>query len=182
MYTFDATLSTAVRGEAARGGVRPEGSPLSKEALRQIDAWWRAANYLTIGQIYLQENPLLREPLKPEHIKPRLLGHWGTSPGLSFIYAHLNRLIQQEDADIIYLAGPGHGGPALVANAYLDGEYSEVYPDISLDEPGMRALFRQFSTPGGIPSHVSAPTPGSIHEGGELCYVLMHAQGAAFDN
>lgn len=148
----------------------------------QVDAWWRAANYLTIGQIYLQENPLLQEPLQPAHIKPRLLGHWGTSPGLNFIYAHLNRLIARHDANILYLAGPGHGGPAVVANVYLEGTYSEVYPEISRDAAGMRKLFRQFSTPGGIPSHVSASTPGSIHEGGELGYVLLHAFGAVFDN
>jgi xylulose-5-phosphate/fructose-6-phosphate phosphoketolase len=147
----------------------------------RLDAYWRAANYLTVGQIYLQDNPLLREPLKPEHIKPRLLGHWGTSPGLSFIYVHLNRLIRETDANVIYLAGPGHGGPALVANVYLEGSYSEIYPDVSRDVEGLRRLFRQFSTPGGIPSHVSVPTPGSIHEGGELGYVLVHAFGAVFD-
>src|SRR5690242_7660669 len=152
------------------------------EQIRLLDAYWRAANYLTVGQIYLQENPLLREPLRPEHIKPRLLGHWGTSPGLSFIYAHLNRLILEQDANVIYLAGPGHGGPAVVANVYLEGTYSEIYPDVSHDAAGLRRLFRQFSTPGGIPSHVSVPTPGSIHEGGELGYVLVHAFGAAFDN
>jgi xylulose-5-phosphate/fructose-6-phosphate phosphoketolase len=146
-----------------------------------LDAYWRAANFLTVGQIYLQDNPLLREPLKPEHIKPRLLGHWGTSPGLSFIYVHLNRLIRETDANVIYLAGPGHGGPALVANVYLEGTYSEIYPDVSRDVEGLRRLFRQFSTPGGIPSHVSVPTPGSIHEGGELGYVLVHAFGAVFD-
>jgi xylulose-5-phosphate/fructose-6-phosphate phosphoketolase len=144
--------------------------------------YWNAANYLTIGQIYLQDNPLLKEPLRPEHIKPRLLGHWGTSPGLSFIYVHLNRLIQDHDVDMIYLAGPGHGGPALLANVYLEGTYTEVYPEITQDSEGMRRLFRQFSTPGGVPSHVSVPTPGSIHEGGELGYVLSHAFGAAFDN
>jgi xylulose-5-phosphate/fructose-6-phosphate phosphoketolase len=144
--------------------------------------YWQAANYLTVGQIYLQANPLLREPLRPEHIKPRLLGHWGTSPGLSLIYVHLNRLIKHTDADVIYLAGPGHGGPAIVANVYLEGTYSEIYPRVSQDVEGMRHLFRQFSTPGGIPSHVSVPTPGSIHEGGELGYVLTHAFGAAFDN
>jgi xylulose-5-phosphate/fructose-6-phosphate phosphoketolase len=183
MLRFDAPLSTTIGdGARAQPGVRPRGTPLSPEKLAQVDAWWRAANYLTIGQIYLQDNPLLREPLRPEHIKPRLLGHWGTSPGLSFIYAHLNRLIRERDADVIYLAGPGHGGPALVANGYLDGTYSEVYPEVSLDEAGMRRLFRQFSTPGGIPSHVSVPTPGSIHEGGELGYVLSHAFGAVFDN
>src|ERR1700726_2232701 len=147
-----------------------------------MQRYWNAANYLTIGQIYLQDNPLLREPLRPEHIKPRLLGHWGTSPGLSFIYVHLNRLIQDHDVDMIYLAGPGHGGPALLANVYLEGTYSEVHPLISQSQEGMRRLFRQFSTPGGVPSHVSVPTPGSIHEGGELGYVLSHAFGAAFDN
>jgi xylulose-5-phosphate/fructose-6-phosphate phosphoketolase len=134
--------------------------------------YWSAANYLTIGQVFLQENPLLREPLRPEHIKRRLLGHWGTSPGLSFIYVHLNRLIQEHRLDTIYLTGPGHGGPAIVANVYLEGTYSEVYPEITQDTAGLRRLFRQFSTPGGIPSHVSVPTPGSIHEGGELGYVL----------
>ena len=152
------------------------------EQIRLLDAYWRAANYLTVGQIYLQDNPLLREPLRVEHVKPRLLGHWGTSPGLSFIYAHLNRLILEQDANVIYLAGPGHGGPAIVANVYLEGTYSEIYPDVSCDGPGLRRLFRQFSSPGGIPSHVSVPTPGSIHEGGELGYVLVHAFGAAFDN
>jgi xylulose-5-phosphate/fructose-6-phosphate phosphoketolase len=147
-----------------------------------LDAYWRAANYLTVGQIYLQANPLLREPLRPAHIKPRLLGHWGTSPGLSFIYVHLNRLIVESDASVIYLAGPGHGGPAILANVYLEGTYSEIYPAVTQDAEGMRRLFRQFSTPGGVPSHVSVPTPGSIHEGGELGYVLVHAFGAAFDN
>src|SRR5688500_13436420 len=147
-----------------------------------MQRYWQAANYLTIGQIYLQANPLLRESLRPEHIKPRLLGHWGTSPGLNLIYVHLNRLIAERDANVIYLAGPGHGGPALVANVYLEGTYSEVYPEIGQDADGMRRLFRQFSTPGGIPSHVSVTTPGSIHEGGELGYVLTHAFGAAFDN
>ena len=155
---------------------------MSSAAFEQLHAYWRAANYLTVGQIYLQDNPLLREPLKPEHIKPRLLGHWGTSPGLGFIYVHLNRLIRDTDANVIYLAGPGHGGPAIVANVYLEGTYSEIYPEVSRDVDGMYRLFRQFSTPGGIPSHVSVPTPGSIHEGGELGYVLVHAFGAAFDN
>ena len=157
-------------------------SPLSEDALVAIDAYWRAANYLTVGQIYLRDNPLLREPLRPEHIKPRLLGHWGTSPGLSLVYVHLNRLIRDTDADVIYLAGPGHGGPAILANVWLEGTYSEVYPEVSPDADGMQRLFRQFSTPGGVPSHVSVPTPGSIHEGGELGYVLVHAFGAAFDN
>ncbi len=147
-----------------------------------LDAYWRAANYLTVGQIYLQANPLLREPLRPEHIKPRLLGHWGTSPGLSLVYAHLNRIIRRDAIDVLYLAGPGHGGPAIVANTYLEGTYSEIYPDVSSDERGMLRLFRQFSTPGGIPSHVGPTTPGSIHEGGELGYVLTHAFGAVFDN
>ena len=156
--------------------------PISPDRLKQLDRYWRAANYLTIGQIYLQDNPLLREPLRAEHIKPRLLGHWGTSPGLSFIYAHLNRLIQDTNANVIYLTGPGHGGPAIVANVYLEGTYSEIYPHVSQDVAGLRHLFRQFSTPGGIPSHTSVQTPGSINEGGELGYVLAHAFGAVFDN
>src|SRR5215472_3231891 len=162
--------------------VRGEHMALSAEQIQHLDAYWRAANYLTVGQIYLQDNPLLREPLQPAHIKPRLLGHWGTSPGLSFIYVHLNRLVTETDTEVIYLAGPGHGGPAIVANVYLEGTYSEIYPEVSRDTAGLRRLFRQFSTPGGIPSHVSVPTPGSIHEGGELGYVLAHAFGAAFDN
>ncbi len=147
-----------------------------------MDAYWRAANYLSVGQIYLLDNPLLAEPLTLEHIKPRLLGHWGTTPGLNLMYAHANRVIKQRDLDAIYIIGPGHGGPGLVANAYLEGTYSEVYPRISRDTDGMRKLFRQFSFPGGIPSHVAAETPGSIHEGGELGYALVHAYGAAFDN
>ena len=155
---------------------------IQKTDLHLMQRYWNAANYLTVGQIYLQANALLKEPLQPEHIKPRLLGHWGTSPGLSFIYVHLNRLIKEHDANMIYLAGPGHGGPALLANVYLEGTYSEVYPEIAQDDAGMLKLFRQFSTPGGVPSHVSVPTPGSIHEGGELGYVLSHAFGAAFDN
>jgi xylulose-5-phosphate/fructose-6-phosphate phosphoketolase len=155
---------------------------LSRHELKDLDAYWRAANYLTVGQIYLQENALLREPLRPEHVKPRLLGHWGTSPGLNLVYVHLNRAIRARDLDAIFLAGPGHGGPAVLANVYLEGTYSEIYPSVSADVAGMRALFRQFSTPGGVPSHVSPPTPGSIHEGGELGYVLTHAFGAAFDN
>ncbi len=158
------------------------GGPLSAEDLRLIDAYWRAANYLSVGQIYLLDNPLLREPLKPEHVKPRLLGHWGTTPGLNLIYAHMNRVIRAWDLNAIYIIGPGHGGPAIVANAYLEGTYSEVYPSITGDEVGMKALFRQFSFPGGIPSHVAPETPGSIHEGGELGYALSHAYGAAFDN
>ena len=147
-----------------------------------MDAYWRAANYLSVGQIYLLDNPLLKEPLKREHIKPRLLGHWGTTPGLNFLYVHLNRVIKRDDLNMIYIIGPGHGGPALVAHAYLEGTYSEVYPNIGQDEEGMKQLFKQFSFPGGIPSHVAPETPGSIHEGGELGYALSHAYGAAFDN
>jgi len=142
--------------------------------LEVMDAWWRACNYLTVGQIYLQANPLLRMPLEAAHVKPRLLGHWGTSPGLSFVYAHANRIIRETGQEMIYLAGPGHGGPALVAAAYLEGAYTEIYPQVTPDLDGVRRLFRQFSTPGGIPSHVSVTTPGSIHEGGELGYVLVH--------
>jgi xylulose-5-phosphate/fructose-6-phosphate phosphoketolase len=155
---------------------------LSAQELRDMDAYWRAANYLSVGQIYLLANPLLREPLKPEHIKPRLLGHWGTTPGLNFIYVHMNRLIKRHGLSALYITGPGHGGPGLVANTYLEGTYSEVYPDISRDAEGMRRLFKQFSFPGGIPSHVAPETPGSIHEGGELGYALLHAYGAVFDN
>jgi len=157
-------------------------APLSADELRKIDAYWRAANYLSVGQIYLLDNPLLREPLAKEHVKRRLLGHWGTTPGLNFIYAHLNRVIKARDLDMIYITGPGHGGPALVANVYLEGTYSEFYPNVSQDEEGMRRLFKQFSFPGGIPSHVAPETPGSIHEGGELGYAVSHAYGAAFDN
>ncbi len=152
------------------------------ELLKRVDAYWRAANYLSVGQIYLYDNPLLKRPLTRAHIKPRLLGHWGTTPGLNFIYVHLNRIITQHDLNMIYIAGPGHGGPGLVANAYLEGTYSEVYPNISQDEQGMKRLFKQFSFPGGIPSHVAPETPGSIHEGGELGYSLSHAYGAVFDN
>ncbi len=155
---------------------------LTSEELRLIDAYWRAANYVSVGQIYLLDNPLMREPLRPEHVKARLLGHWGTTPGLNFVYAHMNRVIRNWDLDAIYIMGPGHGGPAAVANAYLEGTYSQVYPDITRDEDGLRKLFRQFSFPGGIPSHVAPETPGSIHEGGELGYALSHAYGAAFDN
>ncbi|MGH9414146.1 MAG: phosphoketolase family protein [Terriglobales bacterium] len=170
MYRFDLQLSSAVTG------------PLTPGEMAALDRYWRAANYLTAGQIYLQANPLLREPLRPEHIKPRLLGHWGTSPGLNLIYAHLDRLIRTRDLNAVYLAGPGHGGPAVLANVYLEGAYTEIYPAITRDEAGMLRLFRQFSTPGGVPSHVSVPTPGSIHEGGELGYVLAHAFGAVLDN
>jgi xylulose-5-phosphate/fructose-6-phosphate phosphoketolase len=156
--------------------------PLSPELLRRMDAYWRAANYLSVGQIYLYDNPLLKEPLRREHVKPRLLGHWGTTPGLNLVYVHLNRLIKERGLNVIYVTGPGHGGPGLVANAYLEGTYSEVYPNVSQDEGGMKRLFKQFSFPGGIPSHVAPETPGSIHEGGELGYSLSHAFGAAFDN
>ena len=155
---------------------------LSADLLRKMDAYWRAANYLSVGQIYLLDNPLLREPLKLEHVKPRLVGHWGTTPGLNFIYAHLNRIIQEHDLNMLYVTGPGHGGPGLVANTYLEGTYTEIYHDISQDAAGMQRLFKQFSFPGGIPSHVAPETPGSIHEGGELGYALSHAFGAAFDN
>lgn len=157
-------------------------APLSDDTLAQVDGWWRAANYLSVGQIYLLSNPLLRTPLSRDDVKPRLLGHWGTTPGLNFIYAHLNRAIREREQPTMYVTGPGHGGPGLVANAYLDGTYSEVYSDVTADEEGMRRLFRQFSFPGGIPSHVAPETPGSIHEGGELGYALSHAYGAAFDN
>jgi xylulose-5-phosphate/fructose-6-phosphate phosphoketolase len=160
----------------------PIQGPLSEEELRKIDAYWRATNYLSVGQIYLYDNPLLKIPLTKEHVKPRLLGHWGTTPGLNFIYVHLNRAIKKYDLDMIYITGPGHGGPGIVANAYLEGTYSEVYPNVSQDEEGMQKLFKQFSFPGGIPSHVAPETPGSIHEGGELGYALSHAFGAAFDN
>jgi xylulose-5-phosphate/fructose-6-phosphate phosphoketolase len=160
----------------------PSRAPLTDEELHRIHAYWRAANYLSVGQIYLLDNPLLYEPLRIEHTKPRLLGHWGTTPGLNFLYAHLNRVIRERDLNAIYVAGPGHGGPGVVANVYLEGTYSEVYPHIGRDEEGLRRLFRQFSFPGGIPSHVAPETPGSIHEGGELGYSLAHAYGAAFDN
>jgi xylulose-5-phosphate/fructose-6-phosphate phosphoketolase len=165
--------------ESRKENTMPETLP---RELKLIDAYWRAANYLSVGQIYLYDNPLLKKPLGKEHIKPRLLGHWGTTPGLNFIYVHLNRVIKARDLDMIYITGPGHGGPGLVANAYLEGTYSEVYPNVSLDEEGMKKLFKQFSFPGGIPSHVAPETPGSINEGGELGYSLSHAYGAAFDN
>src|ERR1700736_6683929 len=173
-----------VRGmqtEPRPGAAVAEG-PLNADELRKLHAYWRAANYLSFAQIYLRATPLLREPLQVKHIKPRLLGHWGTTPGLNFLYAHLNRLIKKYDLDMIYVTGPGHGGPALVANAYLEGTYSEVYPQITPDAEGMQRLFKQFSFPGGIPSHDAPETPGSIHEGGELGYALTHAYGAAFDN
>jgi xylulose-5-phosphate/fructose-6-phosphate phosphoketolase len=165
-----ATLQTARAG------------PLERDELRLLDAYWRAANYLSVGQVYLLDNPLLREPLRPEHVKPRLLGHFGTTPGLNLVYVHLNRAIRARELDAIFVTGPGHGGPANVANAYLEGTYGELYPDVSRDEAGLRKLFRQFSFPGGIPSHAAPETPGSIHEGGELGYALAHAFGAAFDN
>ena len=161
---------------------RSASQPLTPQQLALTDRYWRAANYLSVGQIYLMQNPLLREPLKADHVKPRLLGHWGTTPGLNFIYVHLNRIIKERDTDVLYVCGPGHGGPGMVANTYLEGTYSEIYPEISEDTDGMRKLFRQFSFPGGIPSHVAPETPGSIHEGGELGYALVHAYGAAFDN
>jgi len=154
---------------------------VTDDDLRALDAYWRAANYLAVGQIYLLDNPLLREPLRPDHVKPRLLGHWGTTPGLNFLYTHLNRAIRERDLDAIFVCGPGHGGPAVVAQSYLEGTYSELYPHVTRDEAGLRALFRQFSFPGGIPSHAAPETPGSIHEGGELGYALSHAYGAAFD-
>ncbi len=183
MFEFDATISSTVASGLARTGpgLRPDG-PLTADLADRMHRYWQAANYLTVGQIYLLDNPLLTTPLRREHVKPRLLGHWGTSPGLSFVYVHLNRLIVERDVDMIYLAGPGHGGPAIIANVYLEGTYSEVYPEVARSTQGLRRLFRQFSTPGGVPSHVSVPTPGSIHEGGELGYVLSHAFGAAFDN
>jgi xylulose-5-phosphate/fructose-6-phosphate phosphoketolase len=159
-----------------------EQEPLTSSELEAVDAWWRAANYLSVGQIYLMDNPLLTEPLRPEHVKPRLLGHWGTTPGLNIIYAHLNRVIKAGDLNMIYITGPGHGGPGMVASTYLEGTYSELYPHITQDAAGLARLFRQFSFPGGIPSHAAPETPGSIHEGGELGYSLSHAYGAAFDN
>src|SRR6516165_6262231 len=157
-------------------------SPLAKTELASIDAWWRACNYLSVGMIYLQDNPLLKVPLKPEHVKQRLLGHWGASPALSFTWAHLNRVIKRDDLDVVFIAGPGHGAPGVIGPTYLDGTYSEIYPDKSEDAEGMRKLFKQFSFPGHIGSHVTPETPGSIHEGGELGYSLSHAYGAALDN
>ena len=174
MHRSDSTPKSSADAEVA--------TPPDPDLLNRMDAWWRAANYLSVGQIYLYDNPLLREPLKLAHVKPRLLGHWGTTPGLNFVYVHLNRIIQRLDANVIYITGPGHGGPGLVANTWLEGSYSERYPDVSQDAAGMKRLFKQFSFPGGIPSHVAPEVPGSIHEGGELGYSLSHAYGAAFDN
>src|SRR5262252_6346678 len=165
---------------AARATVK--GGPLSEDEARKTHAFWRACNYLALGMIYLQENPLLREPLKAEHVKNRMLGHWGASPALSFVYSHLNRVIKSSDLDVIFMAGPGHGAPGVLGPVYLEGSYTEIYPDITLDEPGLLRFFKQFSFPGGIGSHCTPETPGSIHEGGELGYVLSHACGAAFDN
>src|SRR6476646_37573 len=159
-----------------------ESTAIDADLLSRMDAYWRAANYLSVGQIYLLDNPLLREPLRPEHIKPRLLGHWGTTPGQNFAYVHLNRAIKRYDLDMFYISGPGHGGPAVVANTYLEGTYTEVYPAVTRDVAGLTILFKQFAFPGGIPSHVAPETPGSIHEGGELGYSLSHACGAVFDN
>src|SRR6516165_1979658 len=178
------TMEVAEKSLSAYGPARAtvSGSPLSADELRKINAYWRACTYLTLGMIYLQDNPLLREPLKVEHIKERLLGHYGASPGLSLIYIHLNRLIKKYDLDVIYLAGPGHGAPGVISNVYLEGAYSEIYHDASEDTEGLRRLMRQFSFPGGIGSHCTPETPGSIHEGGELGYSVSHAYGAAFDN
>jgi xylulose-5-phosphate/fructose-6-phosphate phosphoketolase len=169
-------MKRMANGEAAAQG------KLSPSEIQRIDGYWRAANYLSVGQIYLLDNPLLAEPLRLEHVKPRLLGHWGTTPGLNFIYVHMNRAIQRHDLNAIFVTGPGHGGPAVVANTYLEGSYSELYPAVSRDREGMKRLFRQFSFPGGVPSHASPETPGSINEGGELGYALAHAYGAVFDN
>ena len=175
------SASTDVKRKPAEGS-KPAAGPLSAEELRKMHAYWRAANYLSVGQIYLMDNPLLKAPLQLKHVKPRLLGHWGTTSGQNFLYVHLNRVIKEYDLNMLYISGPGHGGPALVANAYLEGTYSEVYHSIGQDEAGLKRLFTQFSFPGGIPSHVAPETPGSMHEGGELGYALSHAYGAAFDN
>src|SRR5277367_3015599 len=187
MFTFDAKLSTAIEAPPPQPQPAPAPAPtatgpLSADLLDKMQRYWYAANYLCVGQIYLLDNPLLREPLSKAHIKPRLLGHWGTSAGQNFIYVHLNRLIRDTQADIIYISGPGHGGPTLNACAYLEGTYTDVHPEITQDAAGMRLLFRSFSTPGGIPSHCGPHTPNSMHEGGELGYSLVHAFGAAFDN
>lgn len=176
------TTTTEVKRKPGAAAKAADAGPLSAEELRKMHAYWRAANYLSVGQIYLMDNPLLKEPLQLKHVKPRLLGHWGTTPGQNFLYVHLNRVIKKYDLNMLYISGPGHGGPALVANAYLEGTYTEVYPNIGQDEAGLKRLFTQFSFPGGIPSHVAPETPGSIHEGGELGYALSHAYGAAFDN
>ena len=182
-FVFDVDLSTAIaaNGQPHATVPSPKG-PLTPAMLDKMNRYWRAANYLCIGQIYLFENPLLREPLKASQIKPRLLGHWGTSPGQNLIYIHLNRLIKEQSANIIYIAGPGHGGPSLNAMSYLEGTYTEVHPEITPDENGLRLMFRKFSTPGGVPSHCGPHVPNSMHEGGELGYSLVHAFGAAFDN
>ena len=172
---------TSATTEINRAEASNEG-PLSTELLNKMDAYWRAANYLSVGQIYLKDNPLLERPLTLDDVKPRLLGHWGTTPGLNFLYVHWNRMIRERHLDMIYVIGPGHGGPGLVANTYLEGSYSEIYPHIEQNRDGIKRLFRQFSWPYGIPSHVAPETPGSIHEGGELGYSLVHAYGAAFDN
>ena len=174
------TIDAKVRSDSV--GRATDQRTLGSGELRQINAYWRAANYLSVGQIYLYDNPLLREPLTLAHVKPLVVGHWGTTPGQNFIYVHLNRVIKKHDLDMIYIAGPGHGGPALVGNVYLEGTWSEVYPNVTQDEAGLKKLFKQFSFPGGISSHVAPTTPGSIHEGGELGYSLSHAFGAAFDN
>ena len=168
--------------EAVQETLRTSSNPLTPEELRRLHAYWSAANYLTVGQIYLKDNPLLERPLARDDIKPRLLGHWGTTAGLNFIYTHLNRLILKNDLNMMYIIGPGHGGPGIVAHTYLEGSYSEIYPNIEQNRYGMQRLFQQFSWPYGIPSHVAPETPGSIHEGGELGYALLHAYGAAFDN
>src|SRR6266404_2370602 len=175
-------VSTEVKRKAVDSPKAAAAGQLSAEELRKMHAYWRAANYLSVGQIYLMDIPLLKEPLQLKHVKPRLLGHWGTTSGQNFLYVHLNRVIKQYDLNMLYISGPGHGGPALVANAYLEGTYTEVYPNIGQDEAGIKRLFTQFSFPGGIPSHVAPETPGSMHEGGELGYALSHAYGAAFDN
>ena len=183
VFEFDAAISSTVerKRSAPAKPIQTKG-PLSPEMLDKMHRYWQATNYLTVGQIYLSENALLKEPLQAEHIKPRLLGHWGTSAGQNFIYVHLNRLIEEHGADVIYICGPGHGGPSMNAHSYLEGTYSEVHPEITQDANGMRLLFREFSTPGGVPSHCGPHVPNSIHEGGELGYSLLHAFGAAFDN
>ncbi|MGB9085709.1 MAG: phosphoketolase, partial [Terriglobales bacterium] len=184
------TLTTELLDHRPEGAKKKESTlkpamktaALTPELLAKMNAYWRAANYVSVGQIYLYENPLLKEPLKLSHVKPLVVGHWGTVPGQNFIYVHLNRVIKKYDLDMFYIAGPGHGGAALVGNVYLEGTWSEVYPNVTQDEAGMKELFKQFSFPGGISSHVAPTTPGSIHEGGELGYSLSHAFGAAFDN